>query len=130
MGVRKLLISILFLIFFLTSCKQFAPCILDCHIEFDNIKIILNSNYKVGNIQGGAVGDLEFAKHNSDSFVITRNKNDVTIMVNNNQSIVFDDGSFYKIYIQWYGGYVESLSKFENGRFIIENEEYFNKGPL
>lgn len=130
MGVRKLLIAILFLILFLISCTRSALCILDCHIESDDIIICLNTKYKIGEIQGGAVGDLEFAKHQTDNFIINRNKNDVTIMIKNKQSIVFDDGIFYKIYIQWYGGYVESLSKFENGKFIVGNENYFDKGPL
>lgn len=99
-------------------------------MESDNIIILLNANYKIAEFQGGAVGELEFAKYHTDNFTIKRNKDIIYITIKNDQSIFYEDNCFYKIYIQWYGGWVESLSRFNNGKFIIEDEDYFNKGPF
>ena len=126
MDIRKVLIGILSFVFVCTSCKPSKPCILDCHLESDEIIVTLNSRYKIGEIHTGYVGDIGFSKYHSDNYSIDKDEETIKIKIQNNQP-TFENGLFYKIYIQWYGGWVESLSKFENGKFIIENEEYHNR---
>ncbi len=126
LGIGKFFIVILFFVFVCASCKPSKPCILDCHLESDEIIVILNSRYRIGEIYFGAVGDVEFSKYHTDNYSIDKDEETIKIKIQNNQP-TFENGVFYKIYIQWYGGWVESLSKFENGRFIIENEEFHNR---
>lgn len=129
LDIKKVLIGILFFAFVCASCKPSKPCILDCHLESDEIIVILNSRYRIGEIHFGAVGDVEFSKYHTDNYSIDKDEETIKIKIQNNQSI-FEDGVFYKIKIEWYGGWVESLSKFENGIFIFENEEFHHRGPF
>lgn len=126
LDIRKVVIGILFFAFICNSCKPSKPCILDCHLEKDEIIVILNSRYRIGEIHFGAVGDVEFSKYHTDNYSIDKDEETIKIKIQNNQP-TFENGLFYKIKIAWYGGWVESLSKFEKGRFIIENEEYHNR---
>ena len=128
MGFRKLLMLIIISIS-LISCKPSKPCILNCYTDLDKIKIVLNAEYDIGNILGGCIGDIEFAEYYTDNFNVIREKKIITITVKNDIS-AFENMNYYTIYINWIGGYVETLSKYENGVFFIENEHYFNKSSL
>ena len=123
--IKKLLIILSLTIGFI-SCKRSNHCILDCHLESNNIVVVLNSSYKIGRIKGGAVGETEFAEYHTDNFDVSREEEEIKITIRGNES-VFENGAFYKIYISWYGGWIETLSKFDNGSFVIEDEDYFNK---
>lgn len=123
--MKNILALLLFFMLFFPR-KPSQPCILDCHIESDKIIVILNEEYDIDTIKDGRVGNTYFAKYYTDNFEIARYKNVTKITITNKET-VFEDGCFYWIEISWYGGYVKSLSKIENGHFIVENEEYFNR---
>lgn len=106
--------------------KPSKSCILKCYTDLNKIEIVLNAEYIIGNILGGGIGDIEFAEYYTDNFNVTREDKIIIITVNDDISI-FENMKYYKIYIKWAGGYVETFSKYENGLFIIENEHYYNK---
>lgn len=124
MGFRKLLIPILFIII-LNSCARLKPCLLECYTSSNEIIVILNSKYKIGDIKGGAIEDVEFANFYTDNFTISRDQSQIKIVITN-ENFVFENGKFYKLYVSWFGGSVETIAEYQDGHFIINWEEYHN----
>ena len=126
MGFRKLLIAMILLSAILVSCKPSSPCIQECYLENDSITVTLNMReYKVGIIEYCVIGNLYFG---SDAIEDKRKENKFILHIKDEKTI-FENGEKYTIYLCWSGGNVVAIGKFENGKFMLEEDEKFSKKP-
>ena len=92
----------------MNSCNSHESYLLNCSLESNEILICLNAKKGIGDIHGGSMGMLEFAKYQTNNFRVLRDK---------------DYGKDYLIDIQWFGGGVKLWSTYQNGQFIFITEE-------
>ncbi len=122
MGFRKLsVVFFLCIITFMNSCNSHESYLLNCSLESNEILICLNAKKGIGEIQGGSIGMLEFAKYQTNNFRVLRDKGYVKVFIEN--TIEYENGKDYLIDIQWFGGGVKLWSTYQNGQFIFITEE-------
>lgn len=139
MKIIKLLV--LFGALFFVSCEPSGRCIKEAYLEDDFVVVVLNNKYRIGDINCGCVGELEFVKYynnfevnKTSDTVLVKIKNEIIesdykdseyIITRTGEQIHFKDGEDYSIGVEWFRGNVRTWATFRDGRFVpLGYEDY------